>query len=65
MSDELLRLQGQDGELPVPENCIIAAIVRGGELIIPSPTTEVKEGDDLIAIAHRSIEDDLRKLLAK
>jgi trk system potassium uptake protein TrkA len=53
------------GELPVPENCIIAAIVRGGELIIPSPTTEVKEGDDLIAIAHRSIEDDLRELLAK
>lgn len=53
------------GELPVPDNCIIAAIVRAGELIIPSPTTEVKEGDDLIAIAHRSIEDDLRKLLAK
>jgi trk system potassium uptake protein TrkA len=53
------------GQLPVPDNCIIAAIVRAGELIIPSPTTEVKEGDDLIAIAHRSIEEDLRQLLAK
>jgi trk system potassium uptake protein TrkA len=53
------------GDLPVPEGCIIAVIIRAGELIIPSPSTEVKEGDDVIAIAHRSIEDDLRKLLAK
>ena len=53
------------GDLPVPDGCIIAAIIRAGELIIPSPSTEVKEGDDVIAIAHRSIEDDLRKLLAK
>jgi trk system potassium uptake protein TrkA len=53
------------GDLPVPENCIIAAINRAGELIIPSPNTTVLEGDDLIAIAHRSIEEDLRKLLAK
>jgi trk system potassium uptake protein TrkA len=53
------------GDLPVPENCIIAAIIRAGELIIPSPGTAILEGDDLIAIAHRSIEEDLRKLLAK
>lgn len=53
------------GDLPVPENCIIAAIIRSGELIIPSPTTAIQEGDDLIAIAHRSIEEDLRKLLMK
>lgn len=53
------------GDLPVPSGCIIAAIIRSGELIIPSPTTEVKEGDDVIAIAHRSIEDDLRQLLSK
>lgn len=53
------------GDLPVPENCIIAAVIRAGELIIPSPGTAILEGDDLIAIAHRSIEEDLRKLLAK
>jgi trk system potassium uptake protein TrkA len=53
----------QIGDLPVPENCIIAAIVRAGELIIPSATTTVQEGDDLIAITHRSVEEDLRKLL--
>ena len=50
-------------DLPVPENCIIAAIIRAGELIIPSATTAVQVGDDLIAITHRSVEEDLRKLL--
>ena len=53
------------GDIPVPQGCIIAAIIRGGELIIPSPSTEVKEGDDVIAVAHRAIEEELRKLLAK
>ncbi|MCA9860298.1 MAG: NAD-binding protein [Thermomicrobiales bacterium] len=53
------------GGLPVPENCIIAALIRAGELIIPSATTTIEEGDDIIAIAHRSIEEDLRKLLMK
>ncbi len=51
------------GDLPVPDNCIIAAIIRAGELIIPSTTTTVQVGDDLIAITHRSVEEDLRKLL--
>ncbi len=53
------------GDIPIPEKCNISAIIRAGELIIPSQTTVVQEGDDLIAIAHRSIEEDLRKLLTK
>lgn len=53
------------GDLPVPDGCIIAAVIRSGELIIPSPSTVVQEGDDVIAIAHRSIEEELRTLLAK
>ena len=53
------------GSLPVPANCIIAAVIRAGELIIPSTSTVVQENDDLIAIAHRSIEEELRSLLMK
>ncbi len=53
------------GEIPVPEGCIIAAIIRSGELIVPSASTAIQEGDDLITVAHRSIEEDLRKLLVK
>jgi trk system potassium uptake protein len=49
--------------IQLPPNCIIAAISRGPELIIPTPTTELMPGDDVIAIAHRDQEDALRHLL--
>jgi trk system potassium uptake protein TrkA len=50
-------------DIELPPNCIIAAISRGPELIIPTPTTELMPGDDVIAIAHRDQEDALRALL--
>jgi trk system potassium uptake protein TrkA len=53
----------QLGEIELPEDCIIAAILRGPDLIIPSETTELIEGDDVIAIAHTDQEDALRRLL--
>jgi trk system potassium uptake protein len=53
------------GEINLPPNCIIAAISRGPELIIPTPTTELQPGDDVIAIAHRDQEDALRELLVE
>jgi trk system potassium uptake protein TrkA len=53
----------QLGEIELPEDCIIAAILRGPDLIIPSDTTELMEGDDVIAIAHTDQEDALRRLL--
>ncbi len=49
--------------LPIPEKCNIAAIIRGSELIIPTPETVLKPGDDLIAVAHRDAESALRDLL--
>jgi trk system potassium uptake protein TrkA len=51
------------GEIVLPSNCIIAAVSRGAQLIIPTPTTQLKPGDNVIAIAHRDQEDDLRQLL--
>jgi trk/ktr system potassium uptake protein len=53
------------GEISLPENCIIAAIVRGSELIIPTPATTLRPGDDIIAIAHRDSEEKLQRLLAQ
>lgn len=55
----------QIGDLPLPENCNIVALIRSGSLIVPTPTTKIEEGDDLIAIAHRSAEEALRELVAK
>jgi trk system potassium uptake protein TrkA len=51
------------GEISLPPNCIIAAVTRGAQLLIPAPTTELIPGDDVIAIAHRDREDELRALL--
>jgi trk system potassium uptake protein TrkA len=51
------------GDVQLPPDCIIAAVLRGPDLIIPSDTTELLEGDDVIAITHTEQEDALRRLL--
>ena len=51
------------GNIELPTDCIIAAVLRGPDLIIPSDTTELRSGDDVIAIAHTDQEEALRRLL--
>jgi trk system potassium uptake protein TrkA len=51
------------GDIELPQDCIIAAVLRGPDLIIPSGETELHEGDDVIAITHTDQEDALRRLL--
>jgi trk system potassium uptake protein TrkA len=51
------------GEIGLPPNCMIAAVCRGKQLITPTPATEILPGDDVIAIAHRDQEEELRHLL--
>ncbi len=51
------------GEITLPVDCVIAAIARGAHLIVPSPATEIQPGDEIIAVAHRDHEDELRRLL--
>jgi trk system potassium uptake protein len=51
------------GDIKLPPDCIIAAVSRGPQLIIPTPATELEPGDDVIAISHRDQEDALRALL--
>jgi len=51
------------GELRFPPDCALVAIVRGGELIIPNSETEVREGDEVIAVARREREGELRELI--
>jgi trk system potassium uptake protein TrkA len=50
-------------QITLPVNTVIAAIARGPHLIIPSGTTELLPGDDVIAVAHGEQEDELRRLL--
>ena len=50
-------------EITLPVNTVIAAIARGPHLLIPSGTTQLLPGDDVIAVAHGEQEDELRRLL--
>lgn len=50
-------------ELDLPENCVIAAISRGTEILIPRGETSLLPGDDVIAVTNREQEADLRRLL--
>jgi trk system potassium uptake protein TrkA len=52
-------------QINVPADCIIAAVIRGPELIIPKPETVLKPGDDVIAIANRKSEPNLQALLTE
>ncbi|MCC6703411.1 MAG: TrkA family potassium uptake protein [Thermomicrobiales bacterium] len=49
--------------LDLPANCVIAAISRGPNILIPRGETTLLPGDDVIAVTTREHEADLRKLL--
>ncbi len=50
-------------QLALPEGCTIVAVLRGAVLITPSPETELRAGDNIIAIARQDQEDALQRLL--
>ncbi len=41
-------------ELPIPTECVIAAIIRKGKLIIPHGDTQLQPADEIIAVVHAS-----------
>jgi trk system potassium uptake protein TrkA len=51
------------GEINLPVSCVIAAIARKADLIVPDSSTEIQPGDEIIAVTHRTEEDELRRLL--
>ncbi len=51
------------GEIDLPVSCVIAAIARKADLIVPDSSTEIEPGDEIIAVTHRTEEDELRRLL--
>ena len=50
-------------EIDLPVSCVIAAIARQAEVIVPDPNTVLLPNDWIIAVTHRSEEDELRQLL--
>jgi trk system potassium uptake protein TrkA len=41
-------------EIPIPTECVIAAIIREGKLVIPHGGTILAPGDEIIAVLHVS-----------
>jgi trk system potassium uptake protein len=50
--------------LALPEQCVIAAIIRRGEVVLPSGSTVFEVGDEVLAITDRIGADQLAALFA-
>jgi len=37
-------------DLPLPDNCVIATIIRKGEIVVPRGITTLEEGDEVLAV---------------
>jgi trk system potassium uptake protein TrkA len=48
-------------DLPLPQSCVIAGIIRHGEIVMPRGITALEAGDEVLAI----VDDPAREVLAK
>jgi trk system potassium uptake protein TrkA len=51
-------------DLPLPPECVIAAIIRQGDLIVPWGATILEAGDEVLAVTNQDGADELAKLFA-
>ena len=51
-------------DLGLREECVIAAIIRDGKVILPSGMTSFEVGDEVLAVTNRAGADHLRKLFS-
>jgi trk system potassium uptake protein TrkA len=49
-------------ELPLPEQCVIVAIIRKGMMIVPRGATRMEVGDEVLAVTDASGADQLAEL---
>ena len=51
------------GEIHMPWGSILAAILREGEILIPTEEIEIKEGDEIVIINKKGVEIKVRELI--
>jgi trk system potassium uptake protein TrkA len=51
-------------ELRLPEQCVIVAVIRKGDLMIPRGELVLQPADEVLAIVHTSVASDLALLLS-
>jgi trk system potassium uptake protein len=52
-------------DLPLPRGCVITAIVRGGEIVIPRGAVTLEAGDEVLALADQDEAEDLAALFGR
>ncbi len=52
-------------DLKLPDECVIAAIIRSGEMVVPRGVTEFAVGDEVLAVVSRQAMDELAVLFAR
>lgn len=52
------------GELALPRECAIVAIIRGGHVVAPHSETPLMIGDEILALANSGNQDDVKRLLS-
>lgn len=52
------------GELVLPAECALAAIIRGGRLLIPHHTLVLQAGDEVVAVIHAAQAPELAAFLS-
>lgn len=50
-------------ELRLPKGALLVALVRGDQVRVPTATTLVKPGDQVTAVSHVDLEDEVRHVL--
>lgn len=51
-------------DLDLPDHCVIAAIIRGGKVVVPRGITALEPEDEVLAVVDRPAADHLAKLLS-
>jgi len=52
-------------DIALPQNCIISAILRQGEMVLPRGTTQLQAGDEILALVDDTARMGLAKLLGR
>ncbi len=52
-------------DLALPQNCVIAGIIRNGEIVLPRGVTVLEAGDEILALVDENARIGLEKLLGR
>ena len=51
-------------DMPLPDNCVIAAIIRQGEIVVPRGLSTFEVGDEVLAVTDDAGAAELARLFA-